>query len=125
MCERRRAPAPEGGLYIAGWYVPTCAMLKPRFAKPLHYLHYLSRAEFLLENHEKSRGDGGERGVRCEQMYSQLRVSLQPSTNLPRRTTYYPYKLIDHMGEPGKGHGWGVRVPEMPTKRLAERAEPP
>ena len=75
MCERRRAPAPEGGLYIAGWYVPTCAMLKPRFAKPLHYLHYLNRAKFLLENHEKSRGDGGERGVRCEQMSSQLRVS--------------------------------------------------
>jgi len=54
MCERRRAPAPEGGLYIAGWCVPTCEMLKPRFAKPLHYLN---RAEFLLENHEKSQGD--------------------------------------------------------------------
>ena len=73
MCERRRAPAPEGGLYIAGWCVPTCALLKPRFAKPLHYLN---RAEFLLENHEKSQGDpGGERGVRCEQMSSQLHVS--------------------------------------------------
>ena len=75
MCERRRAPAPEGGLYIAGWCVPTCAMLKPRFAKPLHYLN---RAEFLLENHEKSQGlkvTGGERGVRCEQMSSQLHVS--------------------------------------------------
>ena len=69
-------------------------------------------------------GDGGVRRA-WREMYSQLRVSLQPSTNLPRRTTYYPYKLIDHMGEPGKGHGWGVRVPEMPTKRLAERRQAP